>query len=217
MIIYLAIDRMPEDLPEDQTAKIEKLQRERDSSAARVKDLQISDSLKSLKLDSLQTELISIRDHSEALTQEIDQDIKEDSTRALERNRRALRDLGIKTDTSPHLTFFEMGWNAKFLSENIGFKLQVRKLEEIGLEKDRRIGFNKEIISEQYRQLSKADSMLILADRQTDYYKNLFDETQSLFYDRFIFYGGAGINYDGTNLAPGIQFGFGLKIIAIKF
>lgn len=215
-VLYIVFQN-EEKIPEDQSKKIKQLTKDLNQSKEREKTLSLLDSAKTLKIDSLQDQIKEIKKETAQSIAEIDEVIEKDSSKALEKNREALRDLGIKTDLGPLLSNFEMGWNAKFLKENIGMKLQIRKLEEKDLEKDQKLSIKDQRLKEKDKQLVASDSLKILADLQTEHFKKKYLRTQNFFYDRIIFYGGCGLNYNGVNIVPGVQIGIGIKIYGIKF
>ena len=168
-------------------------------------------------VDSLEKKQAEYAAQTEAAKDSIDNILSLDSTQALKENRKALAQLGIRISSGPFLSNYEMGWNAKFLQENYGMKLQLRVCDETKDSLKANISTQKELIAEKEKQVTYTDSLKTIADENAGYWEKKYEATQSFWNDRFIIYGGVGINYSGTNLTPGIQAGVGFRITTINF
>jgi len=213
-LINLTKNTIPKELYEKEKKDLNDslaLSRQRESM------LKERDSLRAYYIDSLEKKQEKLKQQTEAVRDSIDNILALDSTKALQENRNALSALGIPVSGLPVLTNFEMGWNAKFLNENRGLKTQLSACDEIKDSLRAELHTKDLIIYEKEKQDKYLDSLKTISDMNALTWQKKFEKTQGFFDDRFIFYAGAGVNYNGTNIAPGVQAGIGIRIYTIKF
>ena len=114
--------------------------------------------------------------------------------------------------TVPEITNFEMGWNAVFLIENIGLKLQIKNYSSQVFNYDKRIDLLKQAIEQKQNQVDALDSLKNIYHSNADYYQGEYEKTQDFFYDRIIVYGGYGLGNNGMSF----QIGIGIKLWGLK-
>ena len=165
-----------------------------------------------IKIDSLDLQLTSVKKKQVYQVEKVKEVIAADSSEALNQNRQALNELGIKTSNTPMLTNFEMGWNAVFLIENVGLKLQIKNYDSQIFNYNKRINLLKQAADEREYYIDNLDSLKTIYHLNADYYKAEYDKTQEFLYDRIILYGGYGIGPDGLSY----QVGIGIKFWGLK-
>ena len=189
------------------TSKIEALEEQRDSLEYEYSKLEEQDSLKALEIKDLRDSLKNIDFQQIA---QIDSAIKKDSTESVKLARTQLNRLASVPVNYAPFDYYEYGLTAKYLSDIPPMKLKIHYLErldtlnreELAI-KDGRI----RLLEKARENDSKIQSQIQF---QVNYYKGLYDHTQSLFYHRFGLYTGVGASYSAQGIEPSIQFGVGL-------
>lgn len=215
IIYYAWIKPEPETIP-DQSDKIKQLQQEKEASEEREKRLRELDDLKDQLIMEKDKRIADLKNQVVESTKKIDSILINDSTKAIKLNRDELDSLGILTDETPNLTNREMGWNAKFLSQFRGLKLQIGTYEDQLTDFRELLSIKDQINNEKDFQLIISDSLITSQKKQTDFFEKKFLKSESFWNDRFIVYGGVGVNYSGTNINPGVQLGIGVRIYTIN-
>lgn len=213
--IYEFIKPDPEPVP-DRSAEILKLEKEKEL-------LKKNESLLLLKSDSLSAVIKSLDEDLRILNRdlvkkenEINEILAGDSTKAIEVNRKALRDIGIQTSGGPFLTNFEMGWNSKLIYELIGMRLKVNNLEKFKSDAFNIFDLKDSLLAVKDLQLERSDSLSGIFKDQTKFLKSKIEKFESFWFDRFIIYGGCGLNYSEDKVFPGIQIGMGFKFYSFN-
>lgn len=163
------------------------------------------------KIDSLEVELIKIKQLYRLKGKTIDSLIAKDSTNAIEQYRLALQNLGVIPDMSERLTLREIGYGAKFISEIPSINLQLSILEMTNKNYERLDSIRIATIAEYEKQEIKYDRLIRNGTHQTEVYRQAYENATRFWANRIIVYLGVGANYNET-IKPGLQLGVGIKI-----
>jgi len=135
----------------------------------------------------------------------VDSSIAKDSSNAIAEYRKGLNLLEIRTESTPTLTLREIGIGALTFRETYGFRLKIPVLQETIFELKNLDTSNTKLLQIKDN-IIRVDSLLAAGQDL------IIDELDSFWRNRFIFYIGIGGNWNGLELAPGIQAGFGIRI-----
>ena len=200
--LYNYFTSKPIIIPPDET-KIKLLKKQIEINTEQINSLKF-------QRDSLLTANKKIKTRIIYLTAEIDSSISKDSSNAIPEYRQALTLFNYLPAAADILTLREIGLGAKIITEAYGMTLRIKNYESA-------LNIEEEINNKFKEQISLKDSTIGIKNSSIKFWENKYKETQSFWFDRFIFYAGIGINYNGTNVEPGIQFGIGIRLTTIKF
>jgi hypothetical protein len=140
---------------------------------------------------------------------EKDESIAKDSANALVWYRQALTENQELPDGTERLTYREIGIGSKLMAKVPRLELTIRIQDEIIFNKDKIIeddGFIKKSNQESLR----------IKDLEIFEWQNLFEGTQSFWYDRLVVVAGVGGGYTGTAVYPFVGLTVGIKIWGSK-